>query len=57
MPLQAHGVKVVLDLGGDDKPPPKELLAAVDIIAPNGEASSSAGVRAELRPLDDHRRG
>ena len=46
MPLQAHGVKVVLDLGGDDKPPPKELLAAVDIIAPNGEASSSAGVRA-----------
>jgi len=30
-----HGVAVALDLGGDDTPPSKDLLACVDFCWPN----------------------
>lgn len=32
---QAHGCKVILDMGGKDEPLDKELLRSVDIISPN----------------------
>ena len=32
---KAHGVPVILDLGGDEAPPPDELLDAITYVAPN----------------------
>lgn len=32
---KAHNIPVLLDLGGDDTPPPDELMECVDICAPN----------------------